>query len=1005
MTTSIRVPDTISKMDAADTYPIVKGEDVEGFVDLRNEVNSNTSNIEANVLNIKSLTKQGKTLIKSVVGDTPPDYDKEPHGNYVTVARTMTKTLQITTPAPTGGMVGGAVFTVYNEDTDNSIRISAGDPLDSINGGTALNVPPENFVSFVYELANRDFLVLEQGYIPASRLNIAAFVRTSLSNDGLIHTEKELEDAGFLKGLKVSSRAASVTGAKEIQFSGATVSQGEDGKALVSITGGGGGNLGISVTDGTTKLDNIEVLKLKGLTVEQDASIDTALLTQLTDWQSIGSQYGGKANIVKVEEPLEVYDDPDVDDAVRLRLKHGLYEPLNAPCYLAYMDTPEVLIARHSENTTGHFSKIFPMDTVVSQGSYISVNKSKKSIGIQDITGEDPNISAGTDYLIAYHVSLHGVAPSDGYVRIYLNHDAEFGQPERVLTDIKGQPMAAMRRYKKGDKLSDLDVVGIVNAKALKDFTMHILTTFNDSVRVNERSEGITGIMIQALTEKEKTGKALLQYEIDTQQTIEFERTYLGSKRMTYDWMLKSTIPEQSLVASTIQHNPDGCFIYTLSPLKVSVLNSAINLKDDGVNMADFILGKVFDADETVELRNKDVKATISMANPDGGYNVDLMKWTGKPDQFTYEIYKSRDGSGSPVYENGWELVESFEVPKKVDGTPQVVSQNFTVPSDANNYAIIVSPVEPQSPQSAAIQQFDLDVVNPFNSYILHESKDWNELHLNESYTYYKAVQDNQGYYSLRYTINNAVDGVPMPCGIHDSGKAPITLDTTVNTIAGSGAKGGEGALKFEAAGTATINTELFIWSEKPKGTTTTVTFWWASVGPDGTMAKIPSSETTYTLEGQTASFHAMKQFSIDAAVGDRMALRASASVPDGAYLLSNTPNKPSVVTKINFEALTTDGSYEDNPWEGVDLHQFDTVYENSLTAIKYVTNQDSVTFKFDVPEDVQLSILSCVKQTQAGVVRPVKNLDWNYNMNTKEMHISFGEVVDLCAVTIGLYL
>ncbi|MES1923618.1 hypothetical protein MHBO_005223, partial [Bonamia ostreae] len=134
---------------------------------------------------------------------------------------------------------------------------------------------------------------------------------------------------------------------------------------------------------------------------------------------------------------------------------------------------------------------------------------------------------------------MKGNAPSDGFARLYLyNHSIDPFNPTGYLLDKNGQPMAVERHYKNGQELGILDIIGVVNAKGLQEFTVHVVDSFtNDIIQLTDRTEGATGLMIQAITSEEKTGHGLLQFENDTSQNIEFSSHYLGVDRMSLDWI------------------------------------------------------------------------------------------------------------------------------------------------------------------------------------------------------------------------------------------------------------------------------------------------------------------------------------------------------------------------------------------------------------------------------------------------------------------------------------
>lgn len=766
---------------------------------------------------------------------------------------------------------------------------------------------------------------------------------------------------------------------------------------------------GMSISDGINVFNDIAELKLIGLKVSQDPndSIDVATITadNMTDWTTLGNPtYSGKANAMIVEPPLQVYPDPDKTDTNRLALEKGIFEPKHAPGYLAYVDFPEKLIGKLGFHTLGHYdSAIYPTDVVVDGGSFIVTDEKNKAIGIQEYDGDDPNVTGGADFLIAYRVAIKGKAVNAGKIKIYLAKKpfGDAGASIDYLKDVNGDLLAKEVSYKAGDTFGALEVLGIVNAEGLTEFTMHVEHSFSDSLVIEERATGLSGIMVQALENLAKTGQALTQYEVDTQQNIEFSRVYFGNSIMSFNWEATHSLPMEEIQAGVGANLPDGFHFKNLSGIYIGSKDNYIYIRDAGT-VCDFSFGKIFSSFDSRVLHGKDITTKASINAQGSPFTVSLVKWTGAPDKYTSSIFSKRTDA-TVVFDDGWSLVDSMFFPESSTEAFQTSSIKFNVPNDANNFAVIVYPGVPNSPLELKIKNFDIDVDKPFYAYELYEAGKLHKVHLYESDKYARFIQDNQGYVSLRYTINNNVDGQPMPCGILKKGHADISVDPTVNEIVGSGASGGEGGLKFSKDGKVIINTTLWLHSEKPSGTTSSVKFWWVLINSNNVESKVIPSETTFEISGNSSGDYSMKELTLSVETGDRLALRASADAADGAFLQSNTPSHPMVDVEARFTELLSDTS--DDPFSGVDLTQFDRVYESVLTATKVVSNASSVSVKMDIPEDMNISILNAVKQLPDSSIRPVDRLDWVYSNVTKTLTVSFGETVQIGMITIGVYL
>lgn len=304
---------------------------------------------------------------------------------------------------------------------------------------------------------------------------------------------------------------------------------------------------------------------------------------------------------------------------------------------------------------------------------------------------------------------------------------------------------------------------------------------------------------------------------------------------------------------------------------------------------------------------------------------------------------------------------------------------------DAVNIRCALFPVAAQSPITIKLSQFKFSPDPAFTGYLENAPQYAGEKHLEIDDEFKQLTQDNQGFASLRYTINNTP--TPMPSGILGKGLADIQLDTSIHQIAGSGASGGEGAIKFITDGTARISTSVNIFNET--GTDNEVTFWFA-IFNGSTWDKIPESETSITVTHQmkvdstTKNEHNLATFNLTAEAGMRIGLFAQASVADGAYLEAVTKIAPLLQTDIEFKELTAVGA--DDPWADVDLTSFDNVYTRQVFADKIVSGSQTATFTLDLPVggtfDI-LNVLGSLDGTYSTISPQEYSFSWDSTTNT----------------------
>jgi hypothetical protein len=613
-----------------------------------------------------------------------------------------------------------------------------------------------------------------------------------------------------------------------------------------------------------------------------------------------------KANSLTFIHPLQGFSNPNRPLGVEVEIAHDAYEKSHNPGFLAYTTQPEKLTVLTASDSVYRKGTIW-FDDISLDADGIGITKDivSKSYGIQEYDGKDPNVTGGTDFMVAFRASFLGQAPSDGFIRIMLikkNATQSSTMDDTYIKDKGNTLMAVERFYNQGDLLGDLQLLGFVTARELQEFKCVVVTNIiGEEIYLNAKEDGLTGLMIQALTSAEKTGVALTQYELDTQQDLNFTAMYLGAERATLKYDLNQTVAPRTILQGSTFEDLDGWGYYAVAQNTVKMQDGYMEVYND------FNLHHIFSADETIALRGKQVKVTTELYNPQTGYIVALASHTGKPDEYATEIFKSRNLGGAVIVEPGWSIDFSTQQIINVGASDafHIAEHVFTIPHDANNYAILIYPETDFGSAEIKLKQLSVDVVNPFNTYYLHSTKQLDELHLASSDRHKTFVQNSQSYYSLRYTLTN--HEAPMPVGMPRLGNANIVLDPSVNKVQGSAAKGGEGALKFLLDGTALVKTALRLSNEKNLDYNTR--FWYANVSTDGqTFTKIADSETTFLVKKDSVGTEVnMKPFRISVEKNSRIALRSQTDILDGAYMICTDDSKPMVVTTVDFEELTTE--------------------------------------------------------------------------------------------------
>ena len=620
-----------------------------------------------------------------------------------------------------------------------------------------------------------------------------------------------------------------------------------------------------------------------------------------------------KGNTLELEWPLKSWPDANKEKTIRVSMDHSAFEPLHKPGFLAYLSHGIEVIGKYGSGAKGHHDGTIWFDEiVVPNNAYIGSDMPSKSYTIEEADSLDPNVSGGTDYLIAFRVGSKGNAPGDGFVRIYIYDKSINPYMENgYVEDVNGQPMVVERHYKKGDKLDFLDIVGVVNAKGQQELGFHVVDDFSDdSLNITDPYYGETALMIQALTSTSRTGLARLQYQQDTQQRIIEGSRYVGEGLFSLAFFTQVSLPMITSNAGMGQTQIDGAHFYNINAMSAGVVDGHVVLKDDGTHVCDFSFGNIFDAELTSILKGKSVIVKTTTTNKDNGVHVYLMTWKGDADKYTKEIFTSRK-NGAPIWQANWVASDYSFISE--DATHEDVSNThtFTVPVNAKNFAIIITPVSAEEPCEIKIKDFEVDAQVPFNAYSIQASEMIGEQRGVWDPESFIFTQDLQGYASLRYTVNQT--WTIMPIGVPGTAQnQDITLDQSKNIVTDSAARGGEGVLKFNKEGIVSGGSyvDFFAWNEQ--STEDDLTIRVVMLNPD-TGKFDPDNKDLYIAEGgitvpanSKGSKHLFHIPSKQVEQGEEWGIFAKSSKADGAFIQCVSNKNPLIQVKIKLKKLDT---------------------------------------------------------------------------------------------------
>lgn len=595
---------------------------------------------------------------------------------------------------------------------------------------------------------------------------------------------------------------------------------------------------------------------------------------------------------IDIMQGLEFQIDKDDPKKATLLVDPQFYFDGKPSAYLAGMTKDRKILP------TGKGEIVFFDMPMTPAGEGIVIGKD--SYAIQDPTRDDPNVTGGTPTEILSAIGFRGNAPEDGRVTFSVRVK-QLGQAESYLLNPNGKPIVYQREVKQGQRIKPMFLAGLVQAKGLEYIRLYVSSTFKSSDLVIDHAKSF--LCFQQLTGGWRTSEARNTFESKSGISLTPLIESFGANILTTTDEFKIDLPEVDGNAGDEWDDLDVIGLHSLTKIKVSVSNGMLNVSDNGVDIADFMIDMAADNHKTKLLRNHTVTFTAEVVDKNAGWNFNLYYWDGEPDVLG-KLYDSRDSGGSGVINvnpNFKRIATSF-----ISESPQAGTHSVTVsariPKEANNIVAVLYPVEPQQPITLKLKSIAMSTT-PFTSYIDTVPELAHEVHLEFSEKYARFIQNTQGYASLRYTYNAREQ--PAPTGIQFKGSAPIAIDPTINKIAGSQARGGEGAYQFNFDGTVSVSTTVSASNET--GNDSTMTLLYKSVAIDGELqGEIPDSRVTFTVKASDKNVeHSLPAFDLQVQSGYRIAPRIIESATDGGYLECDSDRQPLLETTFDIKQLT----------------------------------------------------------------------------------------------------
>ena len=726
---------------------------------------------------------------------------------------------------------------------------------------------------------------------------------------------------------------------------------------------------------------NIKTIVLgAGLSAQQAGDQEDAVLINATGSGGSGTINinGGKVSDLHFLPPIQT-ENKGAND-FRVFVDPQAFESQHANACLLELDhnvTPQ----------SGKETDLYLSHEIVPTGEYFNLNPSARGVDVQDNTGGDTAVTGGQLTRIMAAVSFYGKAAANGNVKIWIYYKDPSSQlAGGILTGVNGNPMVTERYYKAGDDMSlhPLILANAMMATGQAPIVLKIESTIAVSINSTE-----TLLCIEQFANGYQTSLASIEFQRRIGMEIHAETKTFGLKEASLkDELAGINEPLTNVPANSGDDFLNDFGVQNNTKVMASIVDGVFNISANG-EPADYYVDIQIDNVQTQMLRGREVIYSANFKNSNDAYNLEIYAWTGTPDRLP-KVWNGW-GNALPTINDGYTLIKSKFQQEQPDGLYRDVTDTATIPDNANNIVILVRPIEKVDPSDLSMKDFYWGVPHAVHGYVEVSRNPLDEMHFKFDKGYGEFYLDNQGYQSVRYTINDTPEGNPLPVGVFMKGKAPIERDGTVNTVPGSQIPQFDGAIKFNKDGEARISRTYWVWNEQL--TDDTVTFWDVLIDVDGNATKIPQSEATFTAKGNqgaSGTFFSIPAYSVEVETGQRVGARASSNIKDGAYIQSNAGGKFATQTVIEFDELVAESS--DSPDLVSAPLAKSLVVDRRYHEFTGNSAQNITISNFVIPSDVVLASVTAERMTATGY-SSIDEIQHSYNYTTQEMTVHVGGV------------
>lgn len=537
-------------------------------------------------------------------------------------------------------------------------------------------------------------------------------------------------------------------------------------------------------------------------------------------------------------------------------------------------------------------------------GSYVYQNEATKSFVIQEIDNKDPNKTDGTEFLVGFDFkpknTSGGVLTQDGYIRI------EFAdQNGDVIDDIYGNPMATEIHYKAGQIPKEELYLGFVRAKSYTEIHPRIETSFASEEIIGVSAD--TAIVVQAITKDASSGLALLNFMAYTGHKISISHKVFSYNSMNVASYLTQDEPA-SIAGPQTSYWGDGVWFDSRGGVSVGISNYQLIVRDTGgQNLPVFSLFKVYDKLDAFLIKNSksSAMAKVKIADKKNSFKLLLLKYTGlddvppMPNVLRYE-------NTQPVFEAGWEIVDTMFISEDVVDGVHEERKEFTFPNEdsAETFAFVFAPTNSESPMEMKLEDIEVDFVPSFSRSIVVSNSNIDEEFLFYNKGFFKAeTKCPSGTVSYRYTVGNA--DTKIPAGVVKGANDAIVNNNAWSDAGSEDPNKVQGDLEFKFDGKVNFEYGAQIYNET--GTVNNVEFWIAKVNGDGTFTEVPNSRYATTIEAnrtKLAKKLVSNSFDFEVKENESYRIFAKSDKADGFYLECGQNGSPLFYSSIVFEEI-----------------------------------------------------------------------------------------------------